>query len=147
MDFLARREHSFFELKQKLLIKYPELQLEDLDTALNALRTENLQSDERFAESYTRYRKSKGFGYHHIKSDLNSRRVPPATIEKYLFPDDADWQEIAQKLVTKKIESNQPLEYASKQHRKLVRFMESRGFAVREIHLAIETTVGFRNSI
>lgn len=146
MDFLARREHSFFELKQKLLIKYPDLKLEDLETALAALREENLQSDDRFAESYTRYRKSRGFGYRHIKSELNSRRVHPEIIEKYIFEDDAEWMEIAQKLVTKKIEPPRPIEYASKQHRKLVRFLEARGFRVREIHLAVEQSVGFKNS-
>ena len=57
MDLLARREHSFFELKQKLLIKYPELNPSNLDLALNQLQCENLISDERFTESYIRYRK------------------------------------------------------------------------------------------
>ena len=60
MDYLARREHSIYELKQKLFIKYPDSTLEDLENALDELRSENLQSDHRFAECYVRYRKSKG---------------------------------------------------------------------------------------
>ena len=61
MDFLARREHSVYELKQKLFIKYPDSTLGDLENTLDELRQENLQSDHRFDESYVRYRKTKGF--------------------------------------------------------------------------------------
>ena len=54
MDFLARREHSRRELRQKLLrrFKAPEL----IDTQLNRLTEENLQSDSRYAGSFLRQR-------------------------------------------------------------------------------------------
>ena len=143
MDFLARREHSCFELKQKLLVKYPDLVIADLATALSQLQAEKLQSDDRFAESYTRYRKSKGFAYRHIRADLSSRRIHPDIVSKYLFSDDGDWQIMADELVVKKTKNSNEMEYGSKQHRKLVRFLESRGFLVNEIQKAIDRGIKF----
>jgi SOS response regulatory protein OraA/RecX len=61
MDCLARREHSFYELQQKLTKKFPDTDPELLHTIADKLRVEGLQSDARFAESYVRYRKSRGF--------------------------------------------------------------------------------------
>ena len=101
MNYLARREHSTFELHEKLLNKYPKLTIKELDIALNQLQNENLLSDERFTESYIRYRKGKGFGYKHIKAELGVRRVDPIIIAKYLFIDDDDWEKIALDLVSK----------------------------------------------
>jgi len=46
MDFLARREHSFYELQQKLAKKFPDAPTERIDQVLETLKGENLQSDE-----------------------------------------------------------------------------------------------------
>ncbi len=143
MDFLARREHSFFELKQKLLIKYPELVINDLEEALSQLQQEKLQSDERFSESFIRYRKSRGFGYRHIRADLSSRRVHPDIISNHLYIDDDDWTEIAQRLIDKKLGDSKQLEFGGKQHRKLLRFFESRGFSSNEIQHILAKSVKF----
>ena len=78
MDFLARREHSFFELSQKLIKKFPDTAPEQLTAIIKTLQDENLQSDDRFAESYVRYRRSRGFGFLHIKV----RRAVCATVAK-----------------------------------------------------------------
>ena len=61
MDYLARREQSFYELTQKLNKKFPESDSDLLVEVLDILKAENLQSDDRFTESYVRYRKSRGF--------------------------------------------------------------------------------------
>lgn len=128
MDYLARREHSLFELSQKLGKKYPETERALLLDVLEALKSENLQSDERFTESYVRYRKSRGFAYLHIKADLSERRVNDSLIAKYLLVDDEDWQLLAGQLVAKKLQHQASISFGSKTHRKLVRFLESRGF-------------------
>ena len=146
MDFLARREHSFFELKQKLLIKYPGLVPIKLDLALNQLQSENLLSDERFAESYIRYRKRKGFGYLHIKANLGSRRVHHLIIAKYLYIDDADWEKIALELVRKKVRDQSQIQYGSKSHRNIIRFMKSRGFTINETIKALDQTTIISNT-
>jgi|GEM_PF-149640 len=138
MDYLARREHSFFELMQKLSKKFPETDTELLIDVLETLKSDNLQSDERFTESYVRYRKSRGFAYLHIKGDLNSRRVSDRLITKHLLVDDKDWQLTADKLVVKKLRYQESPCYGSKLHRKLIRFLGSRGFASTEIRIALE---------
>ena len=50
MDYLARREHSFYELKHKLHVKFPRFKPEIIHDTVHALRVENLQNDERFVE-------------------------------------------------------------------------------------------------
>ncbi|MBS25053.1 MAG: hypothetical protein CMQ28_05360 [Gammaproteobacteria bacterium] len=143
MNYLARREHSTFELHEKLLKKYPKLAIKELDLALNQLQKENLLSDERFTESYIRYRKGKGFGYKHIKAELGARRVDPIIIAKYLFIDDDDWEKIALDLVSKKVRYQDQTQYGSKLHQKIIRFMESRGFTVHEIKKALNQRMTF----
>ena len=138
MDFLARREHSFYELQQKLLIKFAEAPPELVEGVMERLRDENLQSDKRFAESYVRYRKSRGFGYLHIKADLASRRVQDAILNACLFEDDEDWQQLAQQLVEKKLVHVEKLDFGSKPHRKILRLLESRGFSNPQIRKALE---------
>ena len=143
MDFLARREHSVYELKQKLFIKYPDSTLGDLENTLDELRQENLQSDHRFAECYVRYRKSKGFAYKHIRADLFSRGVHTDIVNDYLSSQDPDWQVMANSLIDKKISIGNEMIYGSKQHRRLVRFLESRGFLLCEIQKAVYRNLKF----
>lgn len=138
MDYLARREHSFYELTQKLNKKFPETDSDLLVAVLDVLKTENLQSDERFTESYVRYRKSRGFAYLHIRADLAGRRVSETVIGKYLIKTDEDWQISADQLAVKKLRSKEPLSFGSKEHRRLSRFLVSRGFSPIEVRKALE---------
>jgi regulatory protein len=138
MDYLARREHSFYELTQKLNKKFPESDSDLLVEVLDTLKADNLQSDERFTESYVRYRKSRSFAYLHIRADLAGRRVSETIIGKYLIKTDEHWQISADQLVAKKLRSQEPLSFGSKVHRKLSRFLVSRGFSPAEIRKAVE---------
>ena len=103
MDSLARREHSYVELQRKLRLKYPDAPHDEIDFQLGRLRDQGLQSDARFVESYVRYRKSRGFAYLHIRSDLLGRGVPQSLIESNLFEDDDDWLPMAEALVQKRL--------------------------------------------
>jgi regulatory protein len=137
MDCLARREHSFYELQQKLCKKYPDVSPDKINSVLEVLRIENLQSDERFVESYVRYRKSRGFGYLHIKSDLSARRVNEALIDSYLVPDDSQ-DEMIQSLVLKKLNGERSLVYGCKLHRKIANFLQSRGFTHEQVRKGLD---------
>ena len=75
LDYLARREYSFYELNKKLYSKFPTFEVGIILDVVRALRAENLQSDERFVESYSRYRKSRGFGYKHIRHSLCQKKI------------------------------------------------------------------------
>lgn len=138
MDYLARREHSFYELQQKLSRKFPDAPPIILQQVLSKLRHENLQSDDRFTEAYVRYRKSRGFGYLHIRAELLSRKLDESLMRKYLKIDDSDWLEIATRQVEKKLLTGEVLLFGSKPHKKLVRFLESRGFGSLDIRRILE---------
>ena len=138
MDYLARREHSFYELTQKLNKKFPESDSDLLVEVLDALKAENLQSDDRFTESYVRYRKSRGFAYRHIRADLAGRQVSEMVVGKYLVKTDEHWQISADLLAAKKLRSREPLGFGSKEHAKLSRFLVSRGFFPAEVRMALE---------
>ena len=138
MDFLARREHSFQELERKLLLKFVDKSHTLIREVLEQLKSEGLQSDSRFAEAWVRYRQSRGFGYHHIRGDLRERGICDATIGKYLFSDDDNWQASAKDLVFKRLSSSEVVEFGSKTHRKIQRFLEARGFDHRDIQLALK---------
>ena len=138
MDSLARREHSYVELQRKLRLKYPDAPHDEIDLQLGRLRDQGLQSDARFVESYVRYRKSRGFAYLHIRSDLLGRGVSESLIESNLFEDDDDWLPMAEALVQKRLLGQSDLSFGSKPHLRLLRFLESRGFPPRVTRRALD---------
>jgi len=133
MDCLARREHSFFELKQKLQKKLPDKDPADIQRELERLRDENLQSDKRFVESFVRYRKSRGFGYLAIRESLRSKFVSEALIEQFLIVDDDEWMNILLSTVSRRMAGQRLLQFGSKEHLRLVRFLQGRGFSQSQI--------------
>ena len=138
LDYLARREYSFYELKQKLYSKFPTFKVEIILDVVRALRAENLQSDERFVESYSRYRKSQGFGYKHIRHSLCQNKVEHHLIDQYLVADDPEWVELAVKVVEKKSSGRKYDNMDIFERSKITRFMEGRGFMPRQIQKAID---------
>ena len=138
LDYLARREYSFYELKQKLYSKFPTFEIEIILDVVRALRAENLQSDERFVESYSRYRKSQGFGYKHIRHSLCQKKVESHMIDQHLLADDPEWVQIAVKVVKKKSSRRKCNNMNIFERSKITRFMEGRGFMPRQIQKAID---------
>ena len=138
LDYLARREYSFYELKQKLYSKFPTFEVEIILDVVRALRAENLQSDERFVESYSRYRKSRGFGYKHIRRSLCEKKVDHHIIDQHLVADNPEWVQIALKVVEKKSSGRKYDNMDIFERSKIKRFMEGRGFMPRQIKKAID---------
>lgn len=96
MDLLARREHSRLELRRKLGGRFDHAELE---AAIELLAEENLQSDARFAFSYTRERMLRGFGPLRIENDLKQRGVADDSISAALAEvpreEGLSWLEVA----------------------------------------------------
>ena len=128
MDALARREHSFSELLKKLRGKYPEAEESDIEFVLQRLRSQNLQSDARFTENFIRYRKSKGFGFYHIKNDLLGRGVGRDLIDDMLNIRDDDWAGLATSLVNRRGALLGAVSFGSSEYHRLARLLKSRGF-------------------
>jgi regulatory protein len=132
MDLLARREHSFYELVQKLSARFSG---EDVRPALEKLREENLQSDQRFVEAYIRYRASRGVGPLKIEAELYPKGLDASEVKQVLYGGDYDWQESCRQVKEKRfpsLDSKNPKEKARCQ-----RFLQSRGFGFEDIKAAM----------
>ncbi len=89
LRLLARREHSYLELVHKLTRRgWPEAEVEAL---VDELAGENLQSDERFAESYVRSRVARHYGPIRIRAELGERGIDRVLAERILREQEVDW--------------------------------------------------------
>lgn len=121
---LSRRDYSEQELRQKMIQKsYLENEIEQ---AIYDAQSNNWQSDERFCESYIRYRSSAGFGAKKIQQELQMKGVSNKIISQKLDESEIDWYNLAQKVFNKK----KPLHWDLKAKQKMWRFMLGRGFDV-----------------
>ena len=130
LDLLSRREHSFKEVIYKLKDRVDCE--EKLFEELTKLKNENLQSDERFAESFTRSRSIKGFGPEKISFELKSRGIKKSLINKIVYSDEFNWMEIIKKELDKKfIFSN---DFADEDISRAKKFLLQRGFKFEQIN-------------
>ena len=127
MDLLARREHSFSELRLKLRRRFGEETPDEiLEEAIQRLADEGLQSDLRFAESYLRLRIGAGFGPQRIRLELRERGIDDAMVNQVMAQCDEDWLARASAVYEKKFGhtlAEGPRELAKRQ-----RFLHYRGF-------------------
>ncbi len=134
LDYLSRREHSNLELSHKL--KRKGFEHNTIDSVLIQLRTDNLQSDERFMDSYVRMRTHKGFGPLRIQQELRERGI---NID--LERNDEGWNARAHQARTKRF--GQEIPEDQRERAKQMRFLQSRGFT----HVQIKTTLSFSEYI
>lgn len=132
MDLLARREHSFKELVQKLSARFQE---EDIFPALEKLRDENLQSDQRYLDAYVRFRRNKGFGPLKIESELYGKGLDSGEVRECLYSEENDWEGLCRQALEKRF----PVINTSnvKEKAKCERFLVQRGFSHEHIKTAI----------
>lgn len=124
LDLLSRREHSKYELVLKL-----ERRVDSSDKLLkeiDKLSDQNLQSDERFSESYIRSRYNSGFGPSRIKYDLSKRRVAESIINDAFRDIDLNWLEKLKKENIKKYGNENPKNMQELSRR--TKFFVQRGF-------------------
>jgi len=124
LDLLSRREHSKYELVLKL-----ERRVDSSDKLLkeiDKISDQNLQSDERFSESYIRSRYNSGFGPSRIKYDLSKRRVAELIINNAFRDIDLNWLEKLKKENIKKYGNENPKNMQELSKR--TKFFVQRGF-------------------
>lgn len=124
IHLLSLREHSRKELQQKLLLR--SYGASDVLQVLNELVEKDLQSDERFAESYVHSRSSKGYGPERIRLELRQRGVVESLIDAAIENPEMDWQMLAKKTYQKKFSNADPKTLQEKV--KQQQFMRYRGF-------------------
>ena len=130
MDYLARREHSRYELQCKLREKFEIPDDAMISAVLDKLETDNLLSDTRFAESYVRSRISRGYGPLYIRHQLRQRHVDTALIDQVAEFDEQEWADVLVDALARKVPAVP--ERGSKQWFKLQRFSQSRGFTLSQ---------------
>ncbi|MDP5053811.1 MAG: recombination regulator RecX [Congregibacter sp.] len=127
MNLLARREHSVLELQRKLGRRFDA---DALNNALQKLADEDLQSDERFAHSFTRERMLRGMGPLRIEAELRQRGVASAFIDDALITapqeEGLTWRGVASDVLLRKFGDARPEDLPEKARR--LRFLSYRGF-------------------
>lgn len=120
---LARREHSRFELANKL--EHAGHPREDIDSILDEFEAKNWLSDQRFAESYVNDHRAKS-GAVKLGYELKLRGVSESIIHDVLMSQNGDELERARAIWQKKFGR---LPATPQEKAKQSRFMQSRGFA------------------
>jgi regulatory protein len=141
MNLLARREHSFHELLQKLTDKFPDFSKDEiLLPALQGLQDDDLQSDARFVEAYVRYRSTRGFGPRKIAAELYSRKLDDDLLNIALYENGPDWLAVCSDVLAKKFRIKS--DAGGVDHMYWQRFLQQRGFDQDDISKAIKSALG-----
>lgn len=132
---LARREHSRFELRQKLLSK--GWQRAWVDDLVNQLQADGWQSDQRFVESFVRDKLMQGQGRLKIIAQATQQRgLERDMVERTLAEHDIDWRDSCRQVHARKFGQQAPTD--KKQWAKRVRYLQQRGFAAEEIFAVLD---------
>ncbi|MCL5061168.1 MAG: recombination regulator RecX [Candidatus Thermoplasmatota archaeon] len=134
LRLLARREHSRAEIARKL--GQAGFAAADIARLLDEFEEKNWLSDRRFAESYVADHRARA-GSVKLAYDLRQRGVPDPVIEGVLSDHRDSELERAREVWQKKF-GTPPVDAAEKA--KQIRFMLSRGFALKIIQKALKAT-------
>jgi len=132
MDLLARREHLYRELEQKLARRFSdseanlEAKAELITKILQQLRDENLQSDQRFVESYIRHRSARGYGPDRVRQELRQKGAASELVDEEMQCCEINWRQLARDARSKRFGESLPEDYKEKARQ--LRFLQYRGF-------------------
>jgi len=122
---LGRREYSRAELRQRIARKWTQIDAAEVEALLDALVAENLQSDERFAESFVRFAIARQQGPVKIRAALRSRGVADAVVSGELDRQADCWTDLAAEWLQR--QHRGPLDFDAR--RKYYRRLLNRGFS------------------
>ncbi|XOZ33869.1 regulatory protein RecX [Halomonadaceae bacterium KBTZ08] len=132
LKLLARREHSRFELGRKLDRSGGNTEL--VEEVLDELVAEGWQSDERFAESFSRQRIEAGYGPLRIRSELEQRGVKGHSQALTALAED-DWVSMARAQRQRRFGEEAPAD--RKERGRQGRFLAQRGFSRSQVEKAL----------
>ncbi len=136
IQLLSRREYSRRELQQKLAGEHPA---DAVETVLDQLAAQGLQSDTRFAEVWTRYRMNQGYGPIRIQSELRQKGIAADIVQGLVSGDTIDW--FARALSTWQRKFRGRRETDPRHKAKQIRFLQYRGFTGEQIRHALEASL------
>ncbi len=134
---LARRDHSRFELKRKLLLKgQPEPEIE---TVLQELQSRGYLDEQRYAESMVRHYAERGYGPLKVRYILSQNQVPGTVLHEVFETSGIDWFLMSQRAREKRFGLGK-LPDDFKEKAKQMRFLMSRGFDQEQIEFAMSVS-------
>lgn len=132
MRWLARREYGVRELERRLTGRgYPASEIAE---ALEALTSQGLVSDRRFAESLLRSRVERGYGPVRIAHELRAKGVADTLIDELLEAEAGEWTERLQALWRKRF-GRTPGDY--REWARQARGLQNRGFTAEQVRRVI----------
>lgn len=132
MDYLARREYGYQELKRKLANF--GFMTDAVDVAVEQLVADGLQDDRRFVEALVQSRISQGKGPARILSDLSQKGIRESLSNEVLADTDIDWRSLARDVRRRKFGRSTPGDFKEKARQ--MRFLQYRGFLSEQISAA-----------
>ncbi|MEQ1529040.1 MAG: regulatory protein RecX [Methylococcales bacterium] len=125
LRLLAQREHSRKELLNKLLQK--GFAKDDIITVVDELVAQGWQNDQRYAESYARFRILKGYGPVRVAYELRQNGIDFFDLEQLLTELGTTWDELIAQVYCKKYKNNSGID--RNEWAKRSRFLMQRGFS------------------
>ncbi len=122
---LSRREYSQQELLEKLASK--GFDRAETQLIVDDLAAQGWQSNQRFAESYSRYRIKKGYGPIKIICELQQRGIEDYDLDEVVMDIADGWGEVLDQVYVKKYPDDKEL--TNKEWFKRNRFLQQRGFS------------------
>ncbi|MWP45894.1 regulatory protein RecX [Gilliamella sp. Pas-s27] len=150
VQLLAQRDHSSYELSQKITFFFAKKLSpldEDYHDQLTKLKTEIQDvigycinqkwiNDEQYIEKYIVMRANKGYGKYKIAIELKQRGLPTDLSHQLLQMSDINWGSIAHEQLLKKLKQIKPQNNNKKQ--KGIQFLIARGYTQDDIKTAYD---------
>lgn len=138
LGLLVRREQSERELKTKL--DRSGYSVDESASAIDALKSQQYQSDERFAELLARSRVANGYGPRRISAELKSHGVSDAEISAAINAQDCDWRDLARRQLQRHY-GLKPVNDAKETSRRAA-FLLRRGFDAATVSALTRADIG-----
>ncbi|MES2141876.1 MAG: regulatory protein RecX [Pseudomonadota bacterium] len=135
LNYLAKREYTFFSLQKKLLQK--GFSSHAVQATLSLLVQEELLNDGRFCEAFIASRIRKNYGPVRIAAELRQHGINEEVIISEIKKNEAIWLDCIKKIQKKKFSS--PAENLKEKLRR-INFLQYRGFKLDQIKECFELT-------
>ena len=138
LGLLARREHSARELKTKLAQRGHAA--DEAGVAIDRLKDQQYQSDDRFGGSLARRRAAQGYGPRRIEAELKSHSLADATIRAVIAALDIDWMTSAAAQLRRHYGAKAPAD--REERAKRAGFLLRRGFDAATVRDVTRADIG-----
>ena len=138
LGLLARREHSARELKTKLAVRGHSK--DEASAAIDRLKEQEYQSDDRFAASLARRRAAQGYGPRRIQAELKSHGLGDAAVRTIVAEVDIDWSLLALSQLRRRFGVGAPA--GTVERCKRAEFLLRRGFDAATVRAITRADIG-----